>query len=207
MDLCCWEGWVSMPDVKHFDPDAVLEAVVRIFWRQGVTGTGIQDVVEVTGLSRSSLYAAFGGKHRLYLAALERYTEQRSAPSLERLAEDERGLPGVNDFFLSLVDARCSGEHARWGCMISNAHVGAENADADIRAVLERQNHRLREAMRTALAVARSKGQLNPGVDIEASAEFLALLAHGVNLRSRCGADALELRQGVTAAVAAITAP
>lgn len=51
-----------MPDVKHFDPDTVLESVVRLFWRQGVASTGIQDVVTATGLNRSSLYATFGGK-------------------------------------------------------------------------------------------------------------------------------------------------
>ncbi|MHC5908157.1 hypothetical protein ACVNF4_30375, partial [Streptomyces sp. S6] len=37
---------------KHFDPDAALETVVRLFWRQGVASTGIQDVVTATGLNR-----------------------------------------------------------------------------------------------------------------------------------------------------------
>lgn len=32
------------------------------FWRQGVASTGVQDVVTVTGLNRSSRYATFGGK-------------------------------------------------------------------------------------------------------------------------------------------------
>lgn len=67
-----------MPDIKHFDPDTALETVVRLFWRQGVASTGIQDVVAATGLNRSSLYATFGGKQELYRAALRRYVEQRS---------------------------------------------------------------------------------------------------------------------------------
>jgi len=194
-----------MPDVRHFDPDTVLEAVVRLFWEKGVAATGIQDVVGATGLSRSSLYATFGGKHQLYLAALQRYTQQSSAPVLQRLAEDGRGLPAVFDFFFALIDARCTGEYARWGCMISNAYVGAENAAADVRAVLESQHGTLRDAMRSALATARSKGQLNPGADVEASAELLALVAHGVNLRSRAGADTPELRRAVTAAMEGIS--
>jgi AcrR family transcriptional regulator len=33
--------------------------------------------VTATGLDRSSLYATFGGKQELYLAALRRYLEQR----------------------------------------------------------------------------------------------------------------------------------
>ncbi|MGK5557560.1 TetR/AcrR family transcriptional regulator [Actinomadura kijaniata] len=197
-------GW-AMPDVKHFDPDAVLETVVRLFWRQGVATTGVQDIVNATGLNRSSLYATFGGKQRLYLAALERYVQSRSLPALERLAGDGRGLPAVTDFFAALIEARCTGEHARWGCMVSNAHAGAENGDPEVRAVLDRQHQGLRDALRAALLTARERGQLAPGADPESAADVLALLAHGVNLRSRAGADARRLRASVAAAIDAVT--
>lgn len=196
-----------MSDVRHFDPDTVLEGVVRLFWKQGVTATGIREVVDATGLNRSSLYATFGNKDRLYLAALERYTQHSSAPLVRRLVEDGRGLPAVTDFFSALIEARCSGEYARWGCMISNAYLGAENSTPDIRAVLERQHRNLRDAMRSTLVVARSKGHLHRDADVESSAELLALLAHGVNLRSRAGTDAPELHRAVAAAVAGISAP
>ncbi|MEV0902177.1 TetR/AcrR family transcriptional regulator [Actinoplanes sp. NPDC049802] len=194
-----------MPDIKHFDPDTILDTVVRLFWKQGAASTGIQDIVTATGLNRSSLYATFGNKQQLYMAALERYVSARSHPVLGRLTEDDRGLPAVVDFFDSLIDTRCSGEYARWGCMISNAHAGAENGDGDVRAVLDRQHHRLRDALHTALTTAQAKGQLAGNADPGTAAEVLALLAHGVNLRSRAGADAAELRRTVTAAIAGIT--
>ncbi|WDV56554.1 TetR/AcrR family transcriptional regulator [Streptomyces coeruleorubidus] len=193
-----------MPDIKHFDPDATLETVVRLFWRQGVASTGIQDVVTATGLNRSSLYATFGGKQELYLAALRRYLEQRSEPMFRRLAEDERGLPAVVEFFAGLIKARCSGEYARWGCMVSNAHAGTENSDPEVRALLDRHHQELRDAMYAALVTAQARGQLAPGADPAASADLLALLAYGVNLRSRAGADAATLRRTVAAALDSI---
>src|SRR6266516_2070058 len=98
-----------MPDIKHFDPDAALDTVVRLFWRHGVASTGIQDVVSATGLNRSSLYATFGGKQELYAAALRRYVQTRSEPAFRRLAEDGRGLPAITEFFAGLIEARCSG--------------------------------------------------------------------------------------------------
>ncbi|MFC8342413.1 TetR/AcrR family transcriptional regulator [Streptomyces sp. NPDC057280] len=193
-----------MPDVKHFDPDATLETVVRLFWRQGVASTGIQDVVTATGLNRSSLYATFGGKQELYLAALRRYLERRSQPMFRRLAEDERGLPAVSEFFGSLIEARCSGEYARWGCMVSNAHAGAENSEPEVRTVLDQHHQELRDALYAALVSAERQGQLAPGADPGASADLLALLAYGVNLRSRAGADAATLTTTVTAALDSI---
>ncbi|MDX2680397.1 TetR/AcrR family transcriptional regulator [Streptomyces sp. NY05-11A] len=195
-----------MPDVKHFDPDTALDTVMRLFWRQGVEATGIQDVVTATGLNRSSLYATFGGKQELHRAALRRYVEQRSRPAFSRLAGDGRGLPAVHDFFTALIEARCSGAYARWGCMVSNAHAGGANSDPDVRAVLDRHHAELREALRTALVAGEAKGQLKPGTDPGAAADLLALVAYGVNLRSRAGADAGELTRTVTGALDALGA-
>lgn len=105
------------------------------------------------------------------------------------------------DFFAGLIDIRCTGEYARWGCMLSNAHAGTENDDPQVRAVLDRRHGRLREALRSA----HRQGRLGPGADLETAADVLALLTHGVNLRSRAGADARELRRTVTAAIETLT--
>ncbi|MFC4533945.1 hypothetical protein [Sphaerisporangium dianthi] len=43
-----------MPDVKHFDPDTVLDQVVHLFWQRGGETAGVAEVVTATGLSRSS---------------------------------------------------------------------------------------------------------------------------------------------------------
>ncbi|WP_432089460.1 TetR/AcrR family transcriptional regulator [Streptomyces sp. bgisy095] len=193
-----------MPDIKHFDPDAALETAVRLFWRQGMASTGIQDVVTATGVNRSSLYSTFGDKQALYRAALRRYLEHRSRPVFRRLAEDARGLPAVTEFFTSLITARCSGEYARWGCMVSNAHAGTENGDPEVRAILDQHHQQLRDALQAALTTAGEQGQLAPGVDPASSADLLALLAYGVNLRSRAGADAGTLTRTVEAALAPI---
>ncbi|MEU5046643.1 TetR/AcrR family transcriptional regulator [Streptomyces griseorubiginosus] len=193
-----------MPDIKHFTPDTALETVLRLFWRQGFATTGIQDIVTATGLNRSSLYATFGGKQELYRAALGRYLDQRSRPEFRRLAGGDRGLPAVAEFFESLVEARCVGEFARWGCLISNAHAGAEASDPEVRALLDRHHGELREALQRALGAARAQGQLADGVDLQSSAELLALLAYGVNLRSRAGTDASTLRATVRATLHAL---
>ncbi|MEU9102707.1 TetR/AcrR family transcriptional regulator [Streptomyces sp. NPDC048361] len=196
-----------MPDVKHFDPDAALEIVLRLFWQQGVASTGIQDVVAATGLNRSSLYATFGGKQELYLAALNRYLEHRSQPMFSKLAKDERGLPAVEEFFAGLITARCSGAYARWGCMVSNAHAGAENGDKGVARLLNQHHRELREALRAALVTAQARGQLAQSADPAAAADVLALVAYGVNLRSRAGASARALKQSVTTALTSIGAP
>ncbi|MCM2429980.1 TetR/AcrR family transcriptional regulator [Streptomyces sp. RKAG337] len=191
-----------MPDIKHFDPDAALERVERLFWQHGSDKASIQAVATATGLSRSSLYTTFGDKRELYLAALRRYLLHRAQPAFRELGEDGRGLPAVRDFFAGLIEARCSGEYAGWGCMVVNAHIGPEGGDPAVRALLDEHHRLLRDALRTEVEIAGRQGQLAPGVSPDAAAETLALLAYGVNLRSRGGADAETLLGTVQAALA-----
>jgi TetR/AcrR family transcriptional repressor of nem operon len=193
---------IRMADVKHFDEAAALAAVELLFWRRGVAATGIQDVVAATGLSRSSLYNAFGGKDELYLAAVRRYLDHRSRPMFDRLATDGRGLPGVAAFFDRLLRLRCAGEFAGWGCLVSNAN--ADNPPSAARPLLAEHHAALRDAFATALREAQDKQQLRDGVDVNDAAELLTLLAYAVNLRSRSGATRTQLKAAVTAALAGL---
>jgi TetR/AcrR family transcriptional repressor of nem operon len=193
---------MHVADVKHFDEAAVLASVELLFWRRGVAATGIQDVVAATGLSRSSLYNAFGGKDGLYVAAVRRYLDQRSRPMFDRLAVDQRGLPAIADFFDRLLRLRCTGEFAGWGCLVSNAHV--EHPPDAIQAILTEHHTALRDAFSSTLKVAQSKKQLRAGVEIDGVAELLTLLAYAVNLRSRAGAPRSQLEPAVSAALATL---
>lgn len=192
-----------MPDVKHFEPDRVLGIAELLFWRQGAGATGIQDVLSATGLSRSSLYNAFGGKDELYVRALRRYLDQRSRPMFARLAADPRGLPAIRDFFAQLVEMRCSGEFAGWGCLVSNAHL--ESPSRDTRAVLEDHQATLNASLHAALEAAAREDQLPTGLDLAATAEHLTLLAYAINLRSRAGAQPDRLRTAIDAALAPLS--
>ncbi|MDX3119772.1 MULTISPECIES: TetR family transcriptional regulator C-terminal domain-containing protein [Streptomyces] len=88
--------------------------------------------------------------------------------------------------------------------MVSNAQAGAENSDPEVRAVLDRHHQDLRDALYAALVTGETQGQLAAGADPGASADLLALLAYGVNLRSRAGTDAATLRKTLTAALDSI---
>src|ERR1035438_3896735 len=65
------QGAMGRP--REFDTDAGLEKAMRLFWAKGYEGTSVADLTEALGISRPSLYAAFGDKQSLFRAALERY--------------------------------------------------------------------------------------------------------------------------------------
>ena len=56
---------------KEFDLEEVLDKAVALFRQRGYAATGVEDLVSYLGIGRGSLYATFGSKHGLYLAALD----------------------------------------------------------------------------------------------------------------------------------------
>ncbi|MGW0699158.1 TetR family transcriptional regulator C-terminal domain-containing protein [Streptomyces sp. NPDC002867] len=72
------------------------------------------------------------------------------------------------------------------------------------RALLDRQHQLLRDALEAALTRAEARGRLSPHTDTAAAADALALLAYGVNVRSRAGADPAALKRTVSAALGAL---
>ena len=57
---------------REFDADTALERAMAMFWSKGYEATSLDDLCEVTGLSRSSLYATFGSKRDLLLRSVDR---------------------------------------------------------------------------------------------------------------------------------------
>ncbi len=58
---------------RTFDIDFALDRAVEVFWKHGFQDASMQELTDAMGLSKPSLYAAFGDKEALYLKTLERY--------------------------------------------------------------------------------------------------------------------------------------
>src|SRR5438128_12662413 len=81
-----------------FQPEAALDAVTRLFWRQGFERTSLEDLERASGLSRSSLYNTFGSKRRLFELAVARYLQLLDAALLGPLEQGSDGLADINLF-------------------------------------------------------------------------------------------------------------
>jgi AcrR family transcriptional regulator len=72
---------------RTFDIDEALDRAVQVFWSKGYEGASLDDLTEAMGISRPSLYRAFGNKEDLFYKALERYTEGLVSYFARALAE------------------------------------------------------------------------------------------------------------------------
>src|SRR5262249_14372397 len=107
-----------MPRPREFDIEAALDCAMRVFWAKGYEATSLDDLCAATGLSRSSLYAAFGDKRGLLLQSLDRYVERsnRIAKALARPVPIREAIAGLlRDF----IDEIVAGPGRR-GCFVGN---------------------------------------------------------------------------------------
>lgn len=96
----------------------MLDRALEQFLERGFEATSIEDLVQATGLSRASLYNAFGDKQRLFEAVLERY-EARQMERLRRMVAEAGSPRGAIQRVLESPAAR-GDQH---GCLVVNSGV------------------------------------------------------------------------------------
>jgi TetR/AcrR family transcriptional repressor of nem operon len=177
---------------REFDVDETLERAMALFWEKGYEATSVQDLVERTGVSRSSLYSVYGDKQGVFLAALDRYRDQVVARRLCDLEGADSALAEVRAYFAGLAQPG-RGESMRHGCLMTNSAVERAPSDAvsarRIRAHLER----MEAAFRGALGRARARGEVRPDTHVEDLARYLTGSAQGLGVMARAGSPIASL--------------
>lgn len=169
------------PRPREFDPDAVLDKALQVFWAKGYEAASMQDLVDAMGINRFSLYATFGDKHRLYLAACERYRAVMNRSALGALRHTASGLEAIRRFFRIQEDYYAS-EAGRGGCLMTNALVEKAVHDEDIRRGALQFSTQVENAFYGALVRARGGGEIATREDLRQLASFLASVAHANNV-------------------------
>lgn len=166
---------------REFDADAALDRVMEAFWSKGYEATSLDDLCEVTGLSRSSLYAAFGSKRALLLRSIERYAQRRS-PNLTAVLEGPRPIrEAVADLAAQFIDLIVAGPGRR-GCFLGNCAAELPRSDRGAMAQVREGLESTEGAFREALARAKARGELKADADIAAIARFLTAGFQGLRL-------------------------
>jgi TetR/AcrR family transcriptional regulator, transcriptional repressor for nem operon len=185
---------------KEFDPDAVLQKALELFWERGYEATSMADLVGHLGIARASIYATFGGKHDLYVRALERYVQARDPGLVEMLSQPGPVLPAVR----ALVEAYAAEslcDERRRGCMVVNAAVELMPRDPQAARRVEASWDTLETALASALTRARAQGEIPEGKDPRALARFLLVVLQGMRVLGHAHPDAGRVRDAAAQAL------
>lgn len=178
-----------MPRPRQFDRHEVLDAALELFWQHGYGATTTRDLESHLGLNSSSLYNAYGSKHGLLDAALDRYQDLLDDELLRPLSATA-SVDGIVGFFDRLVELVT--DCGRRGCLLVG--MMAEDTGRDP-AMIERTRAyrgRVRRGLRDALARSAAAGD-TAADDGDERADLLLTLILGLNIAARGGAARDEL--------------
>ncbi|MBM7416776.1 MULTISPECIES: TetR/AcrR family transcriptional regulator [Nocardiaceae] len=157
-----------------FDAAPVVTAARDMFWQRGFDETSLPDLEQATGLSRSSIYHAFGSKRGLFDAAVADYLACVVAPRLTLLS----GPDGVDAYFASLARDIASSGTQRRGCLLITTAATSAAHDETLAVVVNAYREALTEAIGGALT---ARGD----ADVETRSRVLVTMSVGALLQAR----------------------
>jgi AcrR family transcriptional regulator len=152
--------------------ERLLRAAAEVFAERGYDGTRVVDIAAAAGVSNGALYAHFGSKAELLVAALRAHGRQEladllaadpSRPVTELLLEVGRGLPRRLD---------------------SQGYLGVEamiavRRDQDVAALMHDYTGERIDWLAGLVQAGQASGELDPALSPDAVAHFCFLLAMG----------------------------
>ncbi len=196
---------MAMGRPRKFDADEILDKMVDVFWRHGYEGTTMAQLTTIAGLSKPSLYAAFGDKEALFRAAFARYRERQAAFTGKLLA-DPVGRLGVERLLLALVDSQTQPDMPHGCLMVHGSLVGSPDS-ATIREELKLRRKATEAKIRERLARAQQDGELAADMDVADLARYFTTVIQGVAVQAASGATRQALHRVVKLAMGAWPAP
>lgn len=186
---------------QEFDTAEALHQAMKLFWRKGYEATSLSDLLDATGLSKSSLYGTFGSKRELFLDAFDAYREHR-AREMHRMLRVGSGRQAIEDFFLAIIADADASEFTN-GCMGINEAVEMAPHDTDIRLRVIEDFRNIEAAMIQAIERGQADGSITNAEDASRLSKLFLVGFPGlqVMVRAGCGKATLDQTLGVLLSV------
>ena len=170
-----------MPKSVTFDREQVIENVMELFWKKGYNGTSMQDLVDVTGLNRSSFYNSFGDKFSLFGEALKFYQDRQNELLKESFSEARSPKNAIISLFKGISDDIRNGNQK--GCMITSC-TSEMSGDPLVKDFLVANKDKMVESFSTLIKQAQSSGEISLAKDPDTLALYLFSSLQGLRLTS-----------------------
>ena len=155
---------------------AIVEAALGLASQIGLEGLSIGALAEVTGMSKSGVFAHFGSREELQISVIREYHDRFESEVFYPALQQERGLPRLHALFDNWMQ-RTSTEIDS-GCIYISGAVEFDDRPGPVRDALATTVNTWQTALRRAVEIAQSLGQM----DAQADPQQIAFEIHGLIL-------------------------
>lgn len=178
---------------RNFDEEDVLRKALAIFWSKGFESTSLNDLLQATGLSKSSLYETFGSKYEMFLRAFQLYKKERMDGFTACLAQPDVYL-AISTAFRTVLD----GKGDQRGCMTANEAIELAPHDPKLQEMVESDFNEIEQVFLQAIERGKANGSLHTGIESRKLARFLTVSLQGINVMIRAQAKRVVMEDCIS---------
>jgi AcrR family transcriptional regulator len=183
---------MAMGRPREFDTDAALDLALHVFWRKGYEGASMADLTEAMGITKPSLYAAFGNKEDLFRKALDRYVDGPGGYFRTGL-EKSTAREVVEHILYESVDAVTDPKNP--GCLAVQGALCCGDAAETIKQELMARRSKGEGDLRVRFTRAIAEGDLPDTADAGDLARYISAILQGMAVQAAGGAPREQLRK------------
>jgi AcrR family transcriptional regulator len=183
---------VALGRPREFDTDTALDLALHVFWRKGYEGASMADLTEAMGITKPSLYAAFGNKEDLFRKALDRYVDGPGGYFRTGL-EKPTAREAVEHILYESVEAVTDPKNP--GCLAVQGALCCGDAAETIKQELMARRSKSEDDLRLRFTRAVAEGDLPVDADAGDLARYVSAILQGMAVQAAGGAPREQLRK------------
>ena len=177
---------------KEFESETALKKAIGAFSEHGYEGTSTDALLLAMGISRQSMYGAFGDKKRLYLEALQRYTADSISNQLRALSSVSSPVKGLEEMLDLAVSLAIADPQPK--CLGISAICEFGRSNPEVTMITEMASRTMLSGLERRISEAKASGEISKSVDAQIAAQFIMATLAGIKIAARAGATAESLR-------------
>jgi TetR/AcrR family transcriptional regulator, transcriptional repressor for nem operon len=177
---------------REFESEAALKKAIEAFSEHGYEGTSTDALLLAMGISRQSMYGAFGDKKRLYLEALQRYTADSISNQLRALSSVSSPVKGLEEMLDLAVSQAIADPQPK--CLGISAICEFGRSNPEVTMITEMASRTMLSGLERRISEAKASGEISKSVDAQIAAQFIMATLAGIKIAARAGATAESLR-------------
>ena len=143
---------------------AIVDAALGLASQSGIEGLSIGALAELTGMSKSGVFAHFGSREELQISVVREYHARFEEEIFLPALDEPRGLPRLQAMFDRWLDRVSIEVHS--GCIYISGAVEFDDRPGPVRDALVAMVQTWRAALGRAIGAAVSEGHLRDDTDV-----------------------------------------